>query len=312
LRHHPEVLTKIVGELRKQGFDIQPVPTEGPNLAGEVVRRQIASGTDAILVAGGDGTVNEVLNGMTGTNIPLCVLGGGTANVFANEVGLGDRPEENATRFSALVPVRVALGALRSEAGTDVPRHFLLMAGVGLDARVVRGVNHVAKARFGKLAYYLSSFSQTFSRLPQFLVRAPGVERRCSFALASRVRNYGGDLEIATGAELLDDDFEVVLFEGKYAVRYLPYAAAMCARRLHLMPGVTVFKSRRLELLPLNSEEAVEIQVDGECAGSLPAVLEAVAGGLTLLVPDAFLVKSRKRVAARPEKHSSVHSLQEE
>jgi diacylglycerol kinase (ATP) len=295
LRRKPQLVEKILDELRRQGYAPEAAPTEGPGTAGEVARRRIDAGTGAILVAGGDGTVNEVLNGIVGTGVPLCVLGGGTANVFTNEVGLSSRPEENAARYSTLTPVRVAVGALRRDEGAPATRYFLLMAGAGLDARVVRDVNGSLKARFGKLAYYVSSFGLAFNRLPQFRVRSGGVEKQCGFLLASRVKNYGGDLEIATGANLLEDAFEVVVFEGSYAVRYLPYAAGALFRMLRHMPGVTIFKTTRLELQPVEPEHGVDIQVDGESAGSLPVVLETVPGGLEILVPEAFVRKSRPR-----------------
>jgi len=295
LRRDPHLVGKILAELRRLGANVEAFPTQGPNSAGEVARNRIAAGTEAILVAGGDGTVNEVLNGMVGSGVPLGVLGGGTANVFLHEVGLSPRPERNAARFLSLTPVPVTLGVLRLCASGAPPRFFLEMAGVGLDARVVQNVSSPFKARFGKLAYYVSGFGTAFSRLPQFLVRSGGVEMRCGFALASRVKNYGGDLEIATGADLLDTEFEVVLFEGEYALRYLPYFAGVVTGALRHVPGVTILRSGRLDLVPLESQDEVYAQVDGELAGSLPAVLEAFPGGLEILVPEEFLRKPRSQ-----------------
>jgi len=295
LRRNPNLVTKIVAELRRQGRFVEAFPTRGPNSAGEVARERIAAGADAILVAGGDGTVNEVLNGMVGSRVTLCVLGGGTANVFINEVGLSSHPEQNAAMFSALTPIPAVLGVVQFCGGGKAPRYFLEMAGAGLDARIVRTVNTGLKARFGKLAYYHGGFGAAFSRLSQFTVRSNGVERQCSFALASRVKNYGGDLEIARGASLLEDKFEVVLFEGKYAARYLPYFLGVISGAIHRIPGVTIFKSRRVELTTIDGEADVDVQVDGELAGALPTVLEAAPGGLDVLVPEKFVRTSGNR-----------------
>ena len=94
------------------------------------------------------------------------------------------------------------------------------MGGVGLDAKIVYDLNPAFKAKAGKLAYWLTGFGhavQSVGRLDARVVGPDGTAGqtcRCGFALASRVRNYGGDLQIATGASLDHDDFEIVLFEG--------------------------------------------------------------------------------------------------
>ena len=89
------------------------------------------------------------------------------------------------------------------------------MAGVGFDARVVHGLDLELKDRIGKLAYWRGAIGQLGSRLEEFGIEAAGISRRCTFALVSRVRNYGGD-ELARRASPFSDTFEVLLFEGRY------------------------------------------------------------------------------------------------
>ena len=265
------------------------VPTTGPGTASALAHESIQNGADLVLVAGGDGTINETINGMIGSAVPLAILPAGTANVLAAELGMKLRADRAALKLHELVPVRVAVGLLHSLelAGNSErtgSRYFLLMAGVGLDARIVYNLNLRMKASLGKLSYWLGGFSQIGQRLEEFDVHANDRVIRCSFALISRVRNYGGDLEIAWNASLLRDDFEAVLFQGESTTQYLRYLAGVIAHSLDGMEGVSVLHTRKIELSPA-TERAVYIQVDGEIAGRLPASVEIVPDALTVLVP---------------------------
>jgi diacylglycerol kinase family enzyme len=173
------------------------------------------------------------------------------------------------------------------------------MAGVGLDAYIVYHLNLQWKARMGKLAYWLTGFSQVGKRIEEFDVVVDGKAYRAGFALCSRVRNYGGDLEIARGANLLGDDFETVLFQGESVSRYLGYFAALMAGRLSSTPGVTILRSRQVEFGP-PANPAVYMQIDGEGVGRPPASVSIVPESLTLLVPDRFLQLARSWRAAQP------------
>ena len=95
---------------------------------------------------------------------------------------------------------RIALGSLDGGSG---PRHFLSMAGIGFDAHIVYHLSARLKKHLGKGAYWISGFAQAVRRFPEFEIEVDGGTRAvCSFALVSRVRNYGGDFEIATSASV--------------------------------------------------------------------------------------------------------------
>jgi diacylglycerol kinase (ATP) len=156
---------------------------------------------------------------MVGSSVPLGILPAGTANVLAMEMKLGRDPVKVARRFGELQPRQVSVGHVNMNGGGA--RHFLLMAGIGLDAHVVYHVNAALKARTGKFAYWLAGWSLLGKRLAQFEVEAAGKRYPCSFALLSKVRNYGGDFEIARSVTLLEDQFEVVLFQGKTSFEFV-------------------------------------------------------------------------------------------
>jgi len=284
-----------VGAVEGSGTRARIVATSGPGTASEIARRCISDGADLILVAGGDGTINEVANGMVFSDVPMGVLPAGTANVLAMELGLGRRASKAAEMLPHWVPVRVSIGALLNE--TDGrQRHFLLMAGAGLDAHIVYQIDATLKNAFGKAAYWLTSFGQIGRRLPAFAVDVDGERYECSFALASRVRNYGGDLEIAQGVSLIDNHFELILFEGESTFPYLKYFAGVLTRRLDRMRGVTILQAKSIRFTT-PSDSRIYVQVDGEFAGTLPSSVAIVPRALTLLVPPTY--RSRETALVR-------------
>ncbi len=255
----------MAGILRNNGHNLTVVPTRGRGTAGGLAREHIARGADLIVAAGGDGTINEAAEGMLHSSVPLAILPGGTANVLANEIGLGTRIERAAARLEECRRRRISVGHLTCDGGR-VSRHFLLMAGVGFDAYVVHHVDGELKSRTGKFAYWVAGLRLLGRRLEEFHVDIGGEQRQCSFALVSKVRNYGGDFEIARSVRLYDDRFEVVLFEGRHPVRYLKHFAGMMLNRLGAMKGVTVLRADCVSLSD-PQDRCVYVQIDGEFAG---------------------------------------------
>lgn len=285
--------------------------TNGPGDATRIAREAVAAGADLILVLGGDGTINEAVNGMVHSSTALGVLPGGTANVLAMELGLGSHLDRAIQRLSQCAPRRVSVGRVSiasagevsrngapqkaTQNGQNGERHFLAMGGAGLDARIVFDLSPSFKARAGKMAYWLTGFGHATQRVGQFEARVVSRAEpdeddgnayrsyQCGFALISRVRNYGGDLEIATGASLAHDDFEIVLFEGSNPLRYLWYMLGVSMKRVKNMAGVHTLRGGRVELIG-----DVHLQVDGEYAGRLPASIDIVPAAITLLMPPGY------------------------
>jgi len=288
--------------LTRAGHKIVSAPTRGPRTAGAIAREHIAAGADLILAAGGDGTINEVAEGMVHCDVPLGLLPAGTANVLGIEMGLGGDPVRAAERLAECRPRRISVGHVTCDGGR-VSRHFLLMAGVGLDAHIVYHVNAALKDRIGKFAYWVAGWSLLGRRLPQIHVEIDGRPRECSFALLSKVRNYGGDFEIARSVTLLDDKFETVLFEGRTSLPYVKYFAGMALNRLNGLKGVEVLRACRATLV-CPDNPGVYVQIDGEFAGRLPAEIEIVPDALTLLVPPGYGLASRANSPAAGKSES--------
>jgi diacylglycerol kinase (ATP) len=259
------------------GLVCRPLPTGGPGQAGEMAREAIAEGADLILVLGGDGTVNEVLQGMVFSGVPLGVLPGGTANCLAMELGLGSRIERAAEVLAKSEPVNVSVGRITGA------RYFLLMCGAGLDAAIVEEVHSGLKAIGGKLAYWVAGLAQFRRNVAGMHLNVNGEPIACGFALISRIRNYGGDMEIASDASLRKSDFEVVAFEGANPLRYAWYMLAVALRQVQKLKGVKTRRATSVEILtPAPS------QVDGEYYGRETLKVEAIPGALTLLIPPTY------------------------
>jgi diacylglycerol kinase family enzyme len=283
LWRHLDLLEKARELLSARLGRVELLPTPGPNAGAELARAAIGRGkARMIVVAGGDGTINEVLNGMIGSGVPLGIIPFGTANVLATELRLGSNPLRAAAWIPDLVEADVATGLLT---GCGAPRHFVAMCGAGLDARIVELVSPAFKRRFGKVSYWIASFGQVGQRLPVFEAAIDGRRYEASFVLASRVKNYGGDLEIARHANLFNGDFAVCVFEGSSSFRYLKYFTGVLFNTLDGMKGVHVLRARRIEFAPLGSART-GIQLDGEHAGFAPCAIEIVPKALRLLVRD--------------------------
>lgn len=293
LARRQHLLQRTIALLAGQGTEANLIATTGPGSASSQARRAIETGADLIVVAGGDGTINDAANGMLNTDVPLAILPGGTANVLAREMRLPLHIERAASEISGSRACRIAVGALQTHGSGR--RCFICMAGAGLDAEIVYRLDLDLKAIAGKFAYYLGGFAQVLRPVPEFEVTVDGKSFEASFALISRVRNYGGDLEIARNASLLRDDFEVVLFRGTLSVRYLSYLAGVMLRRVHRMNGCTVLRGRSVTCRQ-RSNDRVFVQIDGELAGNLPVTAEIVPGALTLLVPQSFFVREQRYV----------------
>lgn len=278
-RNDQLLLRQTLEALRGVGVEPRPAPTTGPATAGAIAREAIAGGADLIIGLGGDGTLNEIASGMVGSRVPLAILPGGTANVMSIETRGGTNTIKAAKRLPQRVERRIALGRAVL-ASTGEPRHFLAMAGVGLDARVIEGVIPGLKKATGKFAYWVAGFRQFLRPLDPVMLDG----ERLGFVLASRVRNYGGDLELARRASLLRDDFEVVMFKGTNPLLYAFYMTGALIRQHGLLPGVKMRRAGKLEF----REPGALVQIDGELIGPTPATIEIVPDALTLLVDPAF------------------------
>ena len=267
-------------------------------MANELAELAAANGADVILVCGGDGTINEVINGLAPRHVPLGILPGGTANILAREVGLPLDPVRAAQQFTRWSPRRIPLGkatwstegappdgvSARNGAST---RYFLTVAGIGYDAYVVYKLSPDIKFSLGVVGYIVEALRQVF-RYPfqGFSCHTDdGSERIATFAAAQRARNYGGWLHLTPKARFFHDRFNLCLFKSVNRARYFLYATLVLARQHALLSDVELVEARNFRCTALAAGQAIRFELDGELVGTLPATFEIVPDALTLLVP---------------------------
>jgi diacylglycerol kinase (ATP) len=278
--------------LARRGVVAELAPTSAPGEAGRLAAEAVRSGTQLIIVCGGDGTLNETVNGLMRQQaraVPLAMLPAGTANVLAKELRIPWNIPRAASLIASGTAVRIALGRLVALAGQSPDRYFVSVAGAGADAALVRVVNLDLKSRAGKVAYWVAGFRQLVRyRFPYFRATASdGSSYEAALAVVGRTKSYGGPFRITTGADLFGDKFEVALFRSRRPLSYLGYMPATWTGRLSRAPDVTFLKTDWLVCEPLDDSE-MYAQVDGEPEARLPVRFEVVPDALTLVVPEAI------------------------
>jgi YegS/Rv2252/BmrU family lipid kinase len=266
----------VVAALLARGLPVTARVTAGPGDATVLAREAIDSGADLIIAHGGDGTVHEVLQAMVGGSVPLGLWPVGTANVLARELGL--------PRTAAALADVLAVGRTRRiSVGRAGQRYFVLMAGIGADADVIRGVSPALKRLTGQGAYWLAACLRLRHwPPPRFVVEVDGREYPATFAVAANASTYAGGLMFAPHARMDDEVLDLCLFDVTSRLRFARYLAA-ARRGAHLgRPGVTCVTTSRARA---RGEPGRWVQVDGELLGPLPVDIECVPAALSLVVP---------------------------
>ena len=291
-------IQRVAEILRRVGMDLELSPTVKPGAASELAEDAAKQDKDVVLVCGGDGTINEAINGLAGSRVSLGLLPGGTANILAREVGLPLDPVRAAADFVRWSPRRIPLGkatwcppSVSPNAPTPrngrASRYFVTVAGIGYDAHVVYKLPFQVKMSWGVVGYIAEALRQAF-RYPfqSFSCRMDdGPDRVATFAAAQRARNYGGWLHLTPAARFFDDRFNLCLFKSANRARYFLYAALVLARQHFLLPDVELVEARKLCCAAQVAGETIRFELDGELVGTLPATFEIVPDALTLLVP---------------------------
>jgi len=271
----------VASQLRSLGLEVDLKLTTGPGEATEIAGRAARDGSSDVIVAGGDGTINEALQELAGTNARLAIIPRGTGNVLARELKL-PLDDEQATVVAARGNARWIHLGLATEEATGTNRLFVLMAGIGLDASVVQRVQPQLKKRIGKGAFWISGLSHLADWKPTpFTLEIDGREYTGTFAAIGKAARYGGDLSITPGARLDEPEFEVCIIEtlSRFSyLRLLSYAVRSGMPRNK--PGVRFVKATRVR-----ATGDAPVQVDGELLGQLPMRFEIAPHSLEVIVP---------------------------
>ncbi len=230
----------------------------------------------ALVVCGGDGTLNEVINGLDDlSKMPISFLPAGTGNVLAHELKLAGTPEET---LAAVTGGRVR----RIDVGIASGRRFLMLASAGFDALVTR---EIKKTRKGVLGYHRYAFpilrSLFLYRPPQLQVEVDGRRAfRCGLVIVGKTPYYGGLFNVAPKAGCDTGTFEVSVFRSGGRVYLFSYAVAALCGCLAAQSGITHCTGKKIRI---TSPRPVPVEIDGDYAGTTPLELDVVPAGLKLL-----------------------------
>ena len=267
-------------ELGQRGIAVDAQRTTRAGEATELTRSAVEAGAELIIVCGGDGTINEAACGMALSQVPLAVLPAGTANVLAREIGMPLSIPAAARALVDCQPRRISLGCAGS-------RYFLLMAGVGFDASVVRQVNAKHKKLLGMTTYIVEALRQALFQAPApFVISGNDWQCRGTFVCIAKAQHYG-PVKMVREADLFSDSLYIYCFQSQNRLRYFRYALALLSGSLRRLPDVSYVEATEVCCKPSSPEaEPVFLQVDGEFAGQLPCCIKVVPDALTILVPE--------------------------
>ncbi len=254
--------------LRDLGATVTLAETQAPNHAMELARAADPARFDAVAVAGGDGTINEAVNGIFAAALPLAILPLGTANVLAAELGL-PRSVGALAQIAAFAPARPVIpGEILSRERTE-PWRFLLMAGIGFDAEVVAHIDLAAKRRLGKLVYVAASLALLARyRAQRFDAVIDGAHSGPASLVVARAHFYGGRFVLAPKARLDRPALYAVSFPKPGRGAALRYLAAVVTRTLACQRDVAISAAASIEL---GGPAGAPVQVDGDIRAHLPA-----------------------------------------
>jgi diacylglycerol kinase (ATP) len=253
--------------------------TSAPGEAEILARHAVKEGFDTIVAAGGDGTIHEVVNGLADSDVTLGLLPIGTVNVFAMELGLPSHDLELCWNIIRGEHTRVV----------DLPsandKYFVQLAGVGLDAQVVKETSANLKRNFGPLSYLISAAQIAARKPPRLFIECEDSSvEEASFILIGNGRRYGGPFPFFKQAVMNDGLLDVVLFKQLGYLEIIKYLQDVFFSSAICLPEVDYFQTRRIRV---TSEQDVPVELDGELVGQCPVEFQMRERTLRVLVPEA-------------------------
>ncbi|MBI1879083.1 MAG: diacylglycerol kinase family lipid kinase [Chloroflexi bacterium] len=286
-----KLVIEAANHLSQLGCIVERVETTGKGDAIHLAQQAAAQGFDVAVAVGGDGTVNEVCNGLAGTETALGVLPAGTANVYAADVGIPIWWPLNpgAVNNAAEVLVtgqrrRIDLGRLRLGDGAE--RYFLMWCGIGLDAAISQAIKPGDTRRLGYAAWILSGLMVSFDFMgtrATILTDNGLTKARVLLAVVSNGQLYGRIWRMSPKAKLDDGLLDVGIMTGHGWPSTFRHLAGLTLRQHVRDPDFHLY---RTTLLSLSAKEALPVHVDAEPVGTTPVEIEVAPLALSVIVPQ--------------------------
>jgi diacylglycerol kinase (ATP) len=272
-------LPLIVDSIRGMGIEVVEMPTAETGDATRLAREAVALGFDVVVVIGGDGTVNEAVNGVAGSEVPLAIIPTGTVNVLALELGIPLDPPDACRLLTEGSISWIDLGL----AGD---RYFALMAGIGMDAAVIAGMNPTLKRTLKEAAFFVQGVATLLTREePLLIVETPDHRVEGYFIVIGNSSNYGGAFGITPLADMRDGLLDVCVLKDRSFLTTAWYWVAALTNSHVKHPAVEYFRTETACIAVADGESEVLVQTDGEVAGHLPIDCRIAPRALRVIVP---------------------------
>jgi diacylglycerol kinase (ATP) len=280
-------LPAVQEHLEDHGWRTTLYKTGRPGEATQLAKQARDGKVDAVFVAGGDGTINEVVNGLAESPVALGVLPGGTGNVWAKELGLPTRSPLHWLPLVDSVKSLVPGSQRRIDLGRANGRYFLQWAGLGLDAEVTYAMEPRTRTQrhLGTLTYVIAGLTTAANLVgtrTRILIDEERIYRRAILIVISNSQLYGGKVRIATDARLDDGLLDVNVFAGS------GFGSAI-RTALGVITGLHVRDPRhsfhRGGCIRVETDKPMAIHLDGEPFGFTPLECSVVPQALTVLIP---------------------------
>lgn len=270
------LVAAVLGALAARGCVVDRAPT-GVADAKAALSRVIADGQfDAVIAAGGDGTIRLAAAMLRGTETPLGVVPLGTGNVLAHEVGLPRTPQ-------ALADLLVNGEVRAIEMGTANGEPFLLMAGVGFDGHVIGALNSALKSRLGKFAYGLPVMAALVGPSARLAVEINGVIHAADWAIITNARCYGGAFVLSEQAGLERPGLVAVLIETANRRELVLTLLALARGQLGARRNVRMIACTGATI---RADRRVPVQIDGDAFATSPVDIQSGGGQVRLILPQ--------------------------
>ena len=271
------VLGDVLAAIRRADLDVVEYTTRAPEDATRYAR-EIADHAAAAVVWGGDGTVNEVANGLAGTDVPILPCPAGTENLLAKELRVSSNPHQVVAALRSGRVVDCDVGRING-------RNFLLILGVGFDGEVVRRLTATRRGHISHLSYFWPIWRTFWEHdFPRMHILADGEEifDDCGLAFIGNISRYSVGLRICRDAEFDDGLLDLVVFSCREQTALVLHAAWTLLRR-HPLKGNVIYRQARE--IRIETHEPVPSQVDGDVGPTTPLEISLAPERIRLIIP---------------------------
>ncbi len=263
-------LQRLCEKLYRNGIRSQPVMTSPHQRWASTLE-----GKQLLIVYGGDGTIHEAIREAVHWKVPVALLPGGTVNILARELSIPRNLERALEVIAGGKPRRIHLG----KSGHD---YFHLMAGVGLDAHLIRQLDPRLKRMFGTMSYWISGLISFWKYpMPRFEVDLDGETYPGTFVVIANARSYGGQLLITPHASVYEDCLDVCLFTGPRSRFFAYLLGSFQGKHIHYSDVIY----RKAHCVRVSGDASIQVQMDGELVGHIPMEFASFPAGVEVVTP---------------------------